>query len=77
MKIRIHFSRESLLFKLNEFIEYVELTDFREIWPELALMTKKQKCVGDFFFFILNIFPEAASHASRFGNCSMLELDSP
>ena len=50
MKIRIHFSRESLLFKLNEFIEYVELTDFREIWPELALMTKKQKCVGDFFF---------------------------
>ena len=36
---------------LNEFIGYVELTDFREIWPELALMTKEQKGVGEFFYF--------------------------
>ena len=36
---------------LNEFIGYVELTDFREIWPELALMTKEQKCVDEFFYF--------------------------
>ena len=26
----------------NEFIGYVELADFREIWSELALMTKEQ-----------------------------------
>ena len=36
---------------LNEFIGYVELTDFCEIWPELALMTKKQKYVGEFSYF--------------------------
>ena len=36
---------------LNEFIGYVELTDFCEIWPELALMTKEQKRVGEFFYF--------------------------
>ena len=36
---------------LNEFIGYVELTDFREIWPELALMTKEQNWVGEFFYF--------------------------
>ena len=59
---------------LSEFIGYVEFTDFREIWPELALMTKEQKCVGEFCY--LNIFLVAASDASRFGNSSMLELDS-
>ena len=36
---------------LNEFIGYVELTDFCEIWPEAALMTKEEKCVGEFFYF--------------------------
>ena len=36
---------------LNEFIGYVELTDFREIWPEVALMTKEQKYVGEFVYF--------------------------
>ena len=48
-KTRIRFSRESFL--LNEFIGYVELTDFREIWPELALMTKEQKSVSELFYF--------------------------
>ena len=48
-KTRIRFSKESSY--LNEFIGCVELTDFREIWPELALMTKEQKCVGEFFYF--------------------------
>ena len=36
---------------LNKFIGYVELTDFREIWPELALMTKEQKYVSEFLYF--------------------------
>ena len=36
---------------LNEFIGYVELTDFHEIWPELALLTKEQMYVGEFFHF--------------------------
>ena len=36
---------------LNEFIGYGELTDFREIWPEVALMTKEQNCVGESFYF--------------------------
>ena len=36
---------------LKEFIGYVELTDFREIWPEVALMTKEQKSVGESFYF--------------------------
>ena len=36
---------------LNEFIGYVELTDFREIWPELALMTKEQNSVSELFYF--------------------------
>ena len=36
---------------LNEFIGYVELTDLREIWQELVLMTKEQKCVDEFFNF--------------------------
>ena len=50
----------------NEFIGYVELTDFREIWPELAQMTKEQKCVDEFFYF--KYFFVAASDASHFGN---------
>ena len=58
---------------LNEFIGYVELTDFRESWPDIALMTKEQKCVSEFFYF--ENFLVTASDASRFGNCSMLELD--
>lgn len=58
---------------LNEFIGYVELTDFREMWPEVTRMTKEQKFVGVFFY---KIFIMAASEATRFGNCSMLELDS-
>ena len=36
---------------LKEFIGYVELTDFREIWPELTLMTKEQKYVSEFIYF--------------------------
>ena len=36
---------------LNEFIGYVELTHFREIWPELALMTKDQNNVSELFYF--------------------------
>ena len=36
---------------LNKFIGYVELTDFREIGPEVALMTKEKNSVGEFFYF--------------------------
>ena len=48
-KTRIRFSRESFLFK--RIYRDVELTDFREIWPEIVLMTKEQKCVSELFYF--------------------------
>ena len=36
---------------LKELIGYVELTDFREIWPEHSLITEERKFVDEFFYF--------------------------
>ena len=43
----------ALFRKTNELIGYQNSADFCEIWPDHSLDVVKQKCVGDFWNFVI------------------------
>ena len=58
----------------NELIGYVELTEFREIWPERQLNNEEQKGVG-IFVLIKYTSLVAASERNTFSFFLILQLD--